>query len=108
MFLLAGRLAGLGRELVYLFAEYPTHSQYEFFSMDSKINTDERYFILIHTNINCSNCTVTFHVSVLSETWIADELEWIEIPGFSAFVIYVLEHRIAELQYWLIQIWKVN
>ena len=27
----------------------------------------------------------TFHVIVLSETLIADELEWIEIPGFSAY-----------------------
>ena len=28
---------------------------------------------------------VTFHVIILSEIWIADALEWIEIPGCSAY-----------------------
>ena len=54
-------------------------------------------FILIHTNVYSCNCKLdefmckiehigaTLHVKVISETWIADDLCGIEMPGFSAY-----------------------
>ena len=79
------------------FAEYPAHDQCDFFSLDSNFELNNSNFNLIHINIQSVNCNLdefmckiqnlgaVFHVIVLSETWITDELNWIEIPGFSSY-----------------------
>ena len=79
------------------FAEYPAHNQCYCFSLHSNFDFNNSNFNLIHIDIHSVNCNLdefmckiqnlgaVFHVIVLSETWITDELNWIEIPGFSSY-----------------------
>ena len=78
-------------------AEYPAHNECDFFSSDSNFDFNNSNLNLFHINIDSVNCNLdefmckvqnlaaVFHVIVFLETWLTDELNLIEIPGFSSY-----------------------